>query len=243
MSVRRVALTPGSSLREALENLGRSVPGGFVRAMGVVSEVRITTLSPEGGEGPVRVLPGRARLIGADGPAEGPYGVLVARESESGCQVVGGELLDAVTERVVVRVEAVDPDPAAASTPGPGIVGDPSRPSPAASAAHALGSSPQLLRAVPPPAASGSASHPGGAILPPKPARPAAREDEPFPDEGDRVEHFAFGSGAVVKCDGDRLIVRLDRDGRVKELALAMLKVARVADADGRPCYRLDRRV
>lgn len=239
MSVRRVALTPGSSLREALENLGRSVPGGFVRAMGVVAEVRLTTIAADGGEGPVRVLPGRARLIGADGPAEGPYGVLLARETEDGARVVGGELLDAVTEHVVVRVEAVDPDPAAASAPAQTIVGDPSRPSPTASAAHRLASSPQLVRAVPAPSASQSV---GAAALPPRPLRPAALDDEPYPDEGDRVEHFAFGPGAVVKCDGDRLVVRLDRDGRVKELALAMLKVVRAGEEDGRARYRLERR-
>lgn len=62
----------------------------------------------------------------------------------------------------------------------------------------------------------------------PKPIRPVSKDEEEqaVPDAGDIVEHFAFGRCEVVKTDGDRLHVRLGKDGRIKEIALEMLKVS-----------------
>lgn len=60
------------------------------------------------------------------------------------------------------------------------------------------------------------------------PARPPPRADtshDVLPEEGDAVEHFAFGSCDVVKSDGDRLHLKVRKDGRVKEIALEMLRV------------------
>lgn len=76
-------------------------------------------------------------------------------------------------------------------------------------------------------------SPPGG--MPLKPIRPVKVEEEEqlLPEAGDTVEHFAFGRCEVVKTDGDRLHVRLGKDGRIKEIALEMLKVSPLPAAEG----------
>jgi hypothetical protein len=49
----------------------------------------------------------------------------------------------------------------------------------------------------------------------------------------------------VVKSDGDRLHVRLGKDGRIKEIALEMLKVMSLPPVEGAAGkhYRLDRKM
>ena len=66
-----------------------------------------------------------------------------------------------------------------------------------------------------------------------------------MPDAGDTVEHFAFGRCEVVKTDGDRLHVRLGKDGRIKEIALEMLKVSRLEPEPGQTTkhYKLARKL
>jgi hypothetical protein len=61
-------------------------------------------------------------------------------------------------------------------------------------------------------------------------------------ETGDLVDHFAFGRCEVLKSDGDRLHIRLPKDGRAKELALEMLRVTPQAAVDGKRLFRLDRR-
>jgi hypothetical protein len=104
----------------------------------------------------------------------------------------------------------------------------------------------------PPPAPAPAAPKPSPTFsspgpLPLKPFRPAAKEEEeqPYPEPGDIVEHFAFGRCEVMKSDGDRLHVRLGKDGRIKEIALEMLKVAPLPPIEGTAGkhYRLDRKL
>ena len=83
--------------------------------------------------------------------------------------------------------------------------------------------------------------------MPVRPMKPAAAEEEEhlYPEPGDVVEHFAFGRCEVVKSDGDRLHLRVGKDGRVKEIALEMLKVAALPPVEGASGkhYRLDRKI
>ena len=71
--------------------------------------------------------------------------------------------------------------------------------------------------------------------MPQRIARPVQleTEDEPVPEPGDIVEHFAFGRCEVVKSDGDRLHVRLGKDQRIKEIALEMLRVSSLPAEEG----------
>lgn len=81
----------------------------------------------------------------------------------------------------------------------------------------------------------------------PKPIRPVQVEEEEqqLPEPGDIVEHFAFGRCEVVKTDGDRLHVRLGKDGRIKEIALEMLKVSPLEPEPGQTTrhYKLARKL
>jgi hypothetical protein len=82
------------------------------------------------------------------------------------------------------------------------------------------------------------------APIPQRPARPPTDFDTPYPEPGDSVEHFAFGRAEVVKSDGDRLHLKVHKDGRIREIALEMLRVTRLADADdGKRHFKLERRM
>jgi predicted DNA-binding protein with PD1-like motif len=85
----------------------------------------------------------------------------------------------------------------------------------------------------------------GGPPIPARPARPAATDyDTLYPEPGDLVEHFAFGHAEVVKSDGDRLHLRVQKDQRIREIALEMLRVARLPDTDdGKRRFKLERRM
>ena len=83
----------------------------------------------------------------------------------------------------------------------------------------------------------------GGAI-PPRPVRPQRAQDESaMPEAGDVVEHFAFGRSEVVKSDGDRLHLKVGKDGRIREIALEMLKVSPLESDGPQRRFRLDRRI
>jgi hypothetical protein len=68
--------------------------------------------------------------------------------------------------------------------------------------------------------------------------------DTPSPEAGDFVEHFAFGPCEVLKSDGDRLHLRVRKDGRIREIALEMLRVSRLPDGeDPKRRFKLERRM
>jgi hypothetical protein len=96
------------------------------------------------------------------------------------------------------------------------------------------------------PRAGGTPGAPATAVMPPRPLRPALDLDSLVPDAGDTVEHFAFGPGDVVKSDGDRLHVRAHKDGRIREIALEMLRVSLLngpSDPGGTRHFKLERRL
>lgn len=67
-------------------------------------------------------------------------------------------------------------------------------------------------------------------------------EDEPTPQGGDTVFHFAFGRCDVIRGDGDRLRLKIHKDGRVREVALEMLQVKLMDQEGKRRTFRLDRK-
>ncbi len=94
---------------------------------------------------------------------------------------------------------------------------------------------------------SPAARRPGSPVnqSPSRPARvQAAADDEPFPEAGDVVQHFAFGRADVIKSDGDRLHLRVHKDGRIREIASQMLKVSELGiTTEGKRSFRLDRKL
>jgi hypothetical protein len=186
---------------------------------------------------------------------------LLARETDRGLETLAGEIASARTVALEVLVTALDDlalertlDDAAgvwllgtrsSSAPAP----RPQRPQPAAPPAawsSALEASEHADRE--PPRARPTATistNTSSAPIPQRPVRPAAPEQEgPFPEPGDSVEHFAFGRADVVKSDGDRLHVKIHKDGRIKEIALEMLRVSRLDDGEGgKRRFKLERRI
>lgn len=80
--------------------------------------------------------------------------------------------------------------------------------------------------------------------MPQRPQRPPIDLDSPSPEPGDLVDHFAFGRADVLKTDGDRLHLKVHKDGRVREIALEMLRMTRIEDSpEGRRHFRLERRL
>ena len=59
------------------------------------------------------------------------------------------------------------------------------------------------------------------------------------------VQHFAFGNCEVLRSDGDRLHLKVGKDGRIREIALEMLKVTLLdEDPNARPRhFKLDRKL
>lgn len=138
---------------------------------------------------------------------------------------------------------AAAPAPPAPSPPAPS-------PPAAAPAPPAVASAPVVVAEPPKPAPTTSAPKPSptfsATAMPLRPVKPVVHEEEQaVPDAGDVVEHFAFGRCEVVKSDGDRLHLRLGKDGRIKEIALEMLRVTPLPAVDGSvgKHFKLDRKL
>lgn len=110
-----------------------------------------------------------------------------------------------------------------------------------------------------PPAPTHATANPHPPVVPPPrpsapdmsaspPVRPPVRqvadtEEGPYPQAGDIVEHFAFGTCEVLKSDGDRLHVKMVKDSRIREIALEMLRVTSLTNDGEVQRYRLDRKL
>ncbi len=261
-----VRLGAGEMLPESL--LGKlrdeGVTSGWIRASGVLADVELRTFDGRlGGPGQPRVVEGSIQALvveGALGPTGGVVGctlrALLARESEAGPEILGGEIQSARTIALEVFVTCLDDvtlarafDPAAGVwLVAPESGGGAGRP----------GAEPQgrtwsgAVSASDDAHASRGAPPGGGARMPQKLARQAVDLDSPAPDVGDFVEHFAFGVCEVMKSDGDRLHLRMQRDGRIKEISLDMLRVTLLGDelprgeegdTAARRRFKLDRRM
>jgi len=256
------------SLPDALLGVLRDevVLAGWVRATGTLRDVRVR--AP--GSATVRSLGGTVHLITLDGNVGGTDGdvtcglrVVLGRENDLGAlETVAGELVSAsivsmdgiamafddltvsrdratgtwslggaTTPATTPRAPALSPAPAPPPVPAPSA--------PIVAAAPAPSEPALPAKPKPSPTFSGSA-------MPAKLVKVVVEEEEqPTPDAGDVVEHFAFGTCEVVKSDGDRLHLRLGKDGRIKEIALEMLKVTPLPPVEGSTGnhYKLDRRL
>ncbi len=81
-------------------------------------------------------------------------------------------------------------------------------------------------------------------IRPARPMMAAAADPGLIPARGDIAEHFAFGRCEVIKTEGERIHLKLERDGKIKEIALEMLRVKEVDSATpGRRRFKLERKI
>ncbi len=238
---------------------------GWLRASGVLTEVELRAFDAELGTlGSTRRIAGPVHVVsleGSIGPAAGhpsaSLRALLARETDRGLETLAGEIVSArvvafeafVTVLDDVSVErALDEgagvwlfgDAGAASAPR-GAPAKPAAPSAWAAALEASEETDAEASAAP---RERPMTRPGvGAQVPQRPARPRIDFDSPAPEAGDRVDHFAFGRCDVLKSDGDRLHLKVHKDGRIREIALEMLRVTREEDSDGKRRFKLERRI
>jgi predicted DNA-binding protein with PD1-like motif len=225
---------PGALLDRLREE---GVTAGWLRAGGVLADVELRAYDPRiGGLAPARSLAGPLQALTLEG-AVGTSGggpscalrAVLAREADAGLEVLGGEVESARVVALEALVTVLDdvsiPRAAPLATQGgwSGAVAASTEPdrdvvrnSPAVSAP-----------ATQAPTAAGSAPR-----IPQRPVRQTLDLDSPVPEAGDVVEHFAFGRSDVIKSDGDRLHLRVHKDGRVREIALEMLRVTRLDDGE-----------
>ncbi|WP_438038428.1 PPC domain-containing DNA-binding protein [Sorangium sp. So ce128] len=132
-------------------------------------------------------------------------------------------------------------EPPRAAPPAPAI--EPPRAAPPAPAIEAPRAAPPAPAIEPSRAASTGSAELAAAPLPQRPTRPR-QEDELYPEVGDSVTHFHFGDCTVISSDGERIRLRQERDGRVREVSLTMLRIEppTVDAATGRKQFRLARK-
>ncbi len=263
-------LAPGDTLPGALtERLkADAVATGLLRGHGILEHVEVRTFSPNTRTlGPGRLLSGAVHALvleGVVGLESGAPSVslraVLSRETDTGTETLSGIVTSArvvALELVVTSAQdlalplAHDPRSGlsmligeASPTPAPAPAGaerrpEPTPPQPAAAWGEALAAS----YAQPPPKPSVPQA---GMTLPTRPpVRPATEHEEiVFPEAGDQVEHFAFGKCDVLKSDGDRLHLKVHKDGRIREIALEMLKVTPQDDGTTKPRhFRLERKL
>lgn len=266
------AQLPGSLL-DVLRN--EVVLGGWMRASGVLEDVRLRSLGGGAvrtlsGSVHVIVLDGSIGM--AQGDVTCGLRALLSRETETGLETIAGEIVGARVAGLEVMVTALDEitatrsqgpagawlletieggarggAPAPAPRPAPEAAPPPPPPVEAARSSPSIPpdrtSEPEPPKPSPP---KPSPTFSAPAAMPMRPVKPVVEEAEQvYPDAGDVVEHFAFGRCEVVKSDGDRLHLRLGKDGRIKEIALEMLKVTPLPPVEGQAGnhFKLDRKL
>jgi predicted DNA-binding protein with PD1-like motif len=253
-------LAPGDSLIDGLHAVLRegAVATGTLEGHGIIEDVELRTFAPGAhGLGAARRIAGAIHVIAAHGTVGLSEGspqvtlrVVLSRETDAGIETLSGIVNQArVVAFEVVVTSAQDLALALVYDARAGVpmldAGGPPRqavtPSPAPAWAEAVATSTQQ----PPlkPIASMQGALP--ARPPPKPVVEMDEQEQVFPEAGDIVQHFAFGTCEVIKSDGDRLHLRVGRDARIREIALEMLKVILLdTDPTAKPRhFRLDRRM
>lgn len=252
---------PSALLRALDEVEARSA---FFTGLGEVESAEIAIYDQErrSYHAPMR-LDGPAELVSLTGNAASLEGATsirlsatLARHTDVGLSVVGGQLLSARAFAVEILVTVID-DPQLTRAPDErtglallgaraGAVIDVPRAAPVPREAPQQASS--AFASPPPPAAPthvATAPTPSAGDGPPLPVKPMRPKDdiEVYPDIGDSVTHFAFGECTVIDSIGDRIRLRQDKDGRVREVALSMLRIdSPTTLEDGRRFFKLARK-
>lgn len=245
---------------------------GWLRASGVLSNVELRAFDAQRGQpgsvrriaGPVHALALESSIGSARGEPALSLRAVLARETDRGLETIAGEVVRAraiALEALITVFEDLTLERAVDESTGIWLLDDakPTRghalpepvvsvplPRPAPAAGPAAGWSGALEASAQ--ADRESAGSPGrapgvSAQIPQRPTRPGVDLDAPVPEAGDVVDHFAFGRCDVIKSDGERLHVRIPKDGRIREIALEMLRVIPLdSEGTGRR-FKLERRI
>jgi predicted DNA-binding protein with PD1-like motif len=218
------------------------VSRAWLRGTGLLADVELRAYDAEHGTlGQARRITGRVQALmieGSVGDGSLSLRAVLARETDRGFETIAGEIQKARVIALEVLVTALDE-----------VVAErPARP-PTWSAAVEASADAEPAPPIRPKLASVPQATPGVPVpipipIPLRPARPEIDLDTPVPEAGDVVDHFAFGRSEVLKSDGDRLHLRVNKDGRIREIALEMLRVTRLPDGDeGKRYFKLERRM
>jgi predicted DNA-binding protein with PD1-like motif len=265
-----VRLGGGERLPDALVTVLKQerVTCGWVRASGVLTDVELRGYDGSRGAlgnphriaGPLHAL----SLEGSVGVVEGTPSLtlrgLLAREGDAGLQAIAGEVASAqvvALEVLVSSLEDLTLERALDERAGVWLLAAPGTVSPVAARAPikapAAPAAPWAValeaseRAEPARMKTATMAA-SAATIPARPPRPELDLDAVQPEPGDIVEHFAFGRCEVMKSDGDRLHIRVQKDQRIREIALEMLKVTQLpepAEPEGGAArrFKLERRL
>jgi predicted DNA-binding protein with PD1-like motif len=269
-----IRLSTGELLPDALVTRLRDegVTCGWLRGSGVLVDVELRAFDAELGTlGSPRRIAGPVHALSLDGGIGATGGeislslrALLARAADRGLETLAGEIAGAraiAVEALITALDDVRLERSLDSAAGVWLFGaatssasSPLRPGPAGAPAQRSAPRPEWSAAL---AASGGDERdagtyprtadlaaPPGLPRPPRPARAHLALDSPAPEAGDSVDHFAFGRCDVLKSDGDRLHLRVHKDGRIREIALEMLRVAPLGDdGDGKRRFKLERKI
>ncbi|MDP9035688.1 MAG: hypothetical protein M3O50_12860 [Myxococcota bacterium] len=227
----------GEVIPDALTALLREerVVAGWLRGNGLVEDVQLRAFDAAlGASSVVSRIAGPVPLLcleGSIGTSAGEAGTslraLLVRPTDRGPETIAGEIATARAIALDLFITSLEDVTFGQAAPWAAAVraSDPSERGP-------------RMR-------STAAAPPANAPMPTRPARArGAQADEPMPETGDFVDHFAFGLCQVLKTDGDRIHLRVGKEGRVREIAMEMLRVSRLPDAeDGTHQFKLERRM
>ncbi|AKT43210.1 PPC domain-containing DNA-binding protein [Chondromyces crocatus] len=198
-------------------------------------------------DSPCEVVSLSGSIASQNGVSTARLWATLARESELGLQLAAGELLWARAHSLELLVTAFDdvilarvPDghsrntvlaaqTGALSTPATSgyvsmseVASTPHEGATQLAAEPARRQTPIPTRTVVDPSPAQAAQ---GPAIPQRLPRQAQQPEEVYPEVGDLVTHFHFGDCEVIESDGERIRLRQERDGRVREVALTMLKI------------------
>jgi hypothetical protein len=235
---------------EVLDTIARAAkhlpPGVLIIATGEVEDAEIL-VAQRSGERVKRALMGPSDLVSVTGVVEAggvELRALLARDGE----VVGGPLVRALSVSVRYAFVSALETPRTAPTPETDMPPPPPPPpatvliTPPPAPAPPIITPPPAAALAPSPRPTVPSSSDLSTALPPKIHRKAEERDE-FPEENDVVTHFHFGRCIVLTSDGERLRLQQEKDSRVREVALSMLKITDPTILpDGRKHWELGRK-
>jgi predicted DNA-binding protein with PD1-like motif len=260
-------VSAGEAIPDALVTMLRDeqVACGWLRGSGVLADVELRAYDADIGTlGSARRIPGPVQALvleGSVGLSEGEPSLsvraLLSREADCGLETLSGEIGSARSIALEVFVTALDDvalERALDETAGVWLLADAAaqkpahaarpRPAPSPAWSAALEASDRTEREPRARQPHAPSAYVAAAIPARVPQRRKIEVDAPVPEPGDAVDHFAFGPCDVLKSDGDRLHLKVHKDGKIREIALAMLSVSRLPDAEnGRRRFKLERRM
>jgi predicted DNA-binding protein with PD1-like motif len=221
-----IDLDPGDNIVERLTSIAkaRSVNELWIVAVGEVEDIELSVARGMSDRHSM-TIPGSSDLVSMTGfvGSKTELFVTVAQHGSQGHIVAAGKLVRGTA--VFVKAAVI----ASPTTPLPRAAVEPLR---------------SVQQEFTPPVAAAEPREVRPLDRPTKIVRPASpvEDNDIYPEEGDLVTHFAFGRCVVVFSDGERIRLQQEGEGRVREVALSMLKISGPTESDGKKHFDLSRK-